>query len=96
MAASGIGYGDGDDTTTLSDMMNGYMAFFARRTFTVADLPSITSLVLFMDYDNGFAAYLNGVEVVRRGLGTAPTAITFDQAATDHAAMANGGTPEFM
>jgi hypothetical protein len=93
---TGIGYGDGDDATTLTDMMNGYVAFFARRAFNVTDLPSITRLVLFIDYDDGFSAYLNGVEVARRGLGTAGTPIAFDQTADGHEAQMSGGVPEFI
>jgi hypothetical protein len=29
---SGFGYGDGDDNTTLSDMQNGYLSVYARKT----------------------------------------------------------------
>jgi hypothetical protein len=94
---TGIGYGDNaalvqDDATVLADMQNGYMAFFARRAFTILDLPSVSRLVLSIDYDDGFVAYLNGAEVVRAGLGAVGTPVAFDQAATTHEA----GTVEFF
>jgi hypothetical protein len=62
---TGIGYADGDDTTVLTDMMNGYMSIFTRKTFEVSNAAAITNLVLRINYDDGFVAYLNGVEVAR-------------------------------
>jgi uncharacterized protein (DUF3820 family) len=93
---TGIGYGDNaagtpDDATVLDDMMGSYMAFFARKTFTVSNLASVIRLVLVIDYDDGFVGYLNGVEVVRRGF-TAGSAVAFDAAATSHEA----GTAEYI
>ena len=79
--ASGVGYGDADDATVLDDMEDGYVAFFARRTFTASGIGSLTNLVLQIDYDDGFVAYLNGTEIARRGLGTAGSVVAFDQLA---------------
>jgi hypothetical protein len=39
-------------------------------------------LILEVDYDDGFVAYLNGTEVARRGLGTVGIVPMFDQSAT--------------
>lgn len=72
----GFGYGDGDDRTNLSDMQNGYAAFFTRKTFVVADPNAINSLTLGVDYDDGFVAWINGVEVARRNV----TSNTINQA----------------
>ena len=66
--ASGLGYGDGDDATVLSDMRNTYTTVYMRRLFDVANPAAITGLELRADYDDGFVAYLNGVEVVRRNV----------------------------
>jgi len=63
--STGIGYGDGDDATILSDMQNQYMSVYLRRTFTVADPAALANLVLEASYDDGFVAYLNGIEVAR-------------------------------
>ncbi len=63
--ATGIGYADGDDRTNLTDMQNRYASIFCRREFTVADPAEIGRLYLSIDYDDGFVAYLNGVEAAR-------------------------------
>lgn len=89
-AASGFGYGDCDDATVFSDMQNNYRSVFIRRQFHVADPAAILHLTLAADYDDGFVAYLNGVEVARRNLpaGT-PTNTTL--AVTDHEASRGQG-----
>ncbi len=78
--STGIGYGDGDDATVLSDMRNNYASVYARREFTVD--PAADNLVLAVDYDDGYVAYLNGVEIDRSpnmgGTGEPPA---FDQLA---------------
>ncbi len=65
---TGIGYGDGDDATVLTDMEDVYTAIFARYEFTVADPSTLASLSLLIDYDDGFIAYLNGAELTRRSM----------------------------
>jgi len=67
---SGFGYGDNDDATVLGDMQNGYLAVFIRDRFQVADATKVTSLTLTVNYDDGFIAYLNGVEVARANVTT--------------------------
>lgn len=63
----GFGYGDGDDATTLSDMRNGYRTVAIRRLFVVTEAPPAEErLILRADYDDGFIAYLDGVEIARR------------------------------
>jgi hypothetical protein len=85
--ATGIGYTDGDDATVLADMQNGYIAFFARRAFSVPNLAAVTSLILEIDFDDGYVAYLNGSEITREHMATAaPNPVPFDEAATDHEA----------
>lgn len=63
--STGIGYGDNDDATTLSDMRNNYVSVYLRREFTVADPQALSNLLLSIDYDDGFVAYLNGTEIAR-------------------------------
>ena len=65
----GIGFGDGDDNTTLSIGVSVMM----RKTFNIPDTSQILKAVLMMDYDDGFVAYLNGVEIARANLGTIGT-----------------------
>lgn len=54
--AGGIGYGDNDDQTTISNTASLYM----RREFSVNQLSAIQALIFHADYDDGFVAYLNG------------------------------------
>jgi hypothetical protein len=74
---TGIGYGDGDDATNLTDMQDGYLSIFCRKTFAVANPSAIDNLVLGITYDDGFRAYLNGTEVAARNL----TGSAFDASA---------------
>lgn len=63
---SGFGYGDGDDATVFDDMQDNYPTVFVRKIFTIPDTNTVSSLTLVIDYDDGFVAYLNGVEVASR------------------------------
>ncbi|HNQ91155.1 MAG TPA: DUF1800 family protein [Verrucomicrobiota bacterium] len=63
--ATGMGYSDGDDATVLTDMRNQYASVYLRRPFTVDDPADLEDLLLAVDYDDGFVAYLNGTEVAR-------------------------------
>lgn len=61
--ATGIGYDDDDDTTILDDMRGSYPSVFCRREFQLDGF--VTAMRLCIDYDDGFAAFLNGIEVAR-------------------------------
>lgn len=87
---SGFGMGDGDDTTVLSDMQNNYYSVYVRKEFTIDDASSVGNLRLTVDYDDGFVAYLNGEEILRRGLGEPGSPVYFNTPASSHEA----GTPE--
>jgi hypothetical protein len=55
-------------TTTppsLTDMRNSYVSVYLRREFTLADPDALSNLLLSVDYDDGFVAYLNGTEIAR-------------------------------
>ena len=69
-----------DEATVLTDGAPS-RSFFFRRKFAVTNLPAIKWLVLRADYDDGFVAYLNGLEIARRGLTNEPVA--FDDYATN-------------
>ena len=51
-------------------------------TLTAAELADTASLILHIRYDDAFVAYLNGTEVARSSF--APTALTYNAAATDY------------
>ena len=79
---SGFGYGDGDDATLLDDMEDGYTTVYIRRNFEVEDASSLLDLALWVNYDDGFIAYLNGAEVARADFGVEGTPEPFDGDAT--------------
>jgi hypothetical protein len=78
-----LGYGDGDEATTVSP--RGLTSYF-RRAFTVSDPASITALSLLLQRDDGAVVYLNGVEVARSnmpaGAVTATTPASSDVSGT--------------
>ena len=52
--------------TILTDMQAGYTTFYIRKTFEVTNTIDATRrLLLTMDWDDGFVAYLDGVELAR-------------------------------
>ena len=83
-APGGFGYGDAGivgEATTLSDMRNSYTTFFIRRTFEItSQIDTNRHLLLTVDYDDGFVAYLDGQEIARanttNGVGSV---ITYNQ-----------------
>lgn len=106
LGPSGFGYADGDDNTVLDDMEQiaddpdtpedesqpGYASVFIRTQFAVPALNLLENVVLEMDYDDGFIAYVNGTEIGRSdNMGTPGQEFAFDDLATGgHEA----GTPE--
>ena len=85
VAPSGFGYGDRLDLigTVLDDMEDSYVAVYLRHTFEIDDLAAISSMAFNMDYDDGFVAYINGVEVARRNAEGTPPALN-TTAPTNH------------
>ena len=82
---TGIGYGDDDDATILLDMQGNYLTVYTRQQFEVADPSAIEALLLQVDYDDGFVAYINGIEVARENIvGTPPAFNDFAETSTDY------------
>ncbi|MBN2279846.1 MAG: CotH kinase family protein [Candidatus Marinimicrobia bacterium] len=73
---TGIGYADGDDETLIPV---GTISLYARKKFTLNTPEDIKKVVLSLDYDDGFVAYLNGVEIARSNVQGYPPA--FNEAA---------------
>ena len=88
---SGFGYNDGDDTTVIPI---GTQSIYLRKTFTINNLSTISSLILDLDYDDAFVAYINGTEIARANItGTPP--VYNSATITDHEAQIyTGGKPE--
>jgi hypothetical protein len=89
---SGFGYGDGDDST----IVQRCRSLFIRKIFRITGRDSITRAVLHVDVDDGFAAYLNGIEIARKNLGTPGTKPYYYQLADSsaEAMIYRGGAPE--
>ena len=81
----GFGYGDEDDNTTITNTL----AVFFRKSFQVDELDEIVSAAIHGDYDDGFVAYINGVEIARSfNMGTPGTTVPYDQTTEgDHEAV---------
>ena len=92
--AGGIGYGDDDDNTEISSTLSLYM----RRVFDFSDLSKIEMILMHADYDDAFVAYLNGVEIARRFIGSTGLNPTHDQSADGfhEASMPSGGSPDVL
>ncbi|MFH1009287.1 MAG: CotH kinase family protein [Candidatus Latescibacterota bacterium] len=90
---SGFGYGDGDDATVIP---LGTISTYIRKTFTIDDVNEITHLLLYVDYDDAFVAYLNDTEIARANVGVPGDHPAYDQTSiTDHEALVyQGGSPE--
>jgi hypothetical protein len=66
---SGFGYGDADDATLLDDMRGSYTTVYVRKLFSIPDPSRYRRFLLSVRADDGFVAYLNGVEVGRARAG---------------------------
>ncbi len=86
-APGGFGYGDnailGEATRVNPGMSNVHTTVYIRQTFTTpAELDTNANLVLQADFDDGFVAYLDGVELARRNVPGAPGSAVLNTAAT--------------
>ena len=81
-----LGYGDPFIVTAVSygpDPLNKYRTTYFRRTFQISTAPEdVISLRLRVNYDDGFAAYVNGQEATRRSMPAGP--ISYSTFATSH------------
>jgi len=89
---SGFGYGDGDDATLVPQAMSVYM----RKSFTIESLDNILDIVLHVDYDDAFVAYINGIEIARSNIGTSGITPNYDTGANEwhEAQIYSGGLPD--
>jgi spore coat protein CotH len=65
LANGGFGNGDNDDQTILP---MGTTSVYQRIPFNIVDTSLITKLIFNIDYDDGYVAYLNGIEIARNGM----------------------------
>jgi hypothetical protein len=67
MGKGGFGYGS-QDTCINTFVPPGSYSVFVRKKFNIYDVNKISQAVLHLDFDDGFVAYLNGVEVGRKNM----------------------------
>lgn len=89
----GFGRGDDDDNTILPDSIR---TVYIRKSFTIIDTSIISSVLLQVDYDDAFVAYLNGVEIARSNIGWPGNVQNWNDFARDEhpASMFEGMPPE--
>ncbi|MEZ6098066.1 MAG: lamin tail domain-containing protein [Pirellulaceae bacterium] len=78
-------------TDVSEDLYQQNAGIYVRAPFTVTDLADVSQLLLRMQYDDGFVAYLNGVEVAARN---APGVRSYNSAATTSRADLDALIPE--
>ena len=90
--SGGFGYGDNDDNTIIPA---GSLSAYFRKSIYVPASMTFQKLLLDIDYDDAFVAYLNGVEVARSGNLVAGTPALQGSVTVDHEArMYSGSLPE--
>ncbi len=89
--SSGFGYNDGDDNTQVP---GGTTSVFLRRSFTVTDPTQVEQLLFDVDYDDGFVAYINGIEIARFNLTGSNPSFNATTPIDREAEIYRGGLPE--
>lgn len=86
----GFGYGDADDNTVIA----ATKSLFLRRQFAVPSGTVVKTLMLDIDYDDAFVAFLNGIEIGRSANLPAGKISISATMSTDHeAVLYTGGQP---
>lgn len=88
---SGFGYADNDDATIIP---NGTSSIYIRKNFDLNNVEDIISLILDIDYDDGFVAYINGIEIARANINGVPPPYNASTNQDHEAQMYNGGLPD--
>lgn len=87
----GFGFGDSDDST----LVFASPSIFIRHKFQIEDTTNLKNVLLHIDYDDGFVAYLNGKEIVRKNMSTIVHPNYVELATESHEALLKGnGIPE--
>jgi len=95
----GFGYEDGDDATVLDTMINRFTTLYVRQSFEITETVDATRRIqLVMDYDDGFIAWLDGVEIARSpnvagAVGTEPSNTATSLAPNHEASAGPSGNP---
>ncbi|MBE0655405.1 MAG: CotH kinase family protein, partial [Bacteroidales bacterium] len=74
-------YGEGTSGTLLGDMEGNYSTFYLRKEFEVSDPGIANELKISVDYDDGFALWINGTLV---NAVNVPSSFAYDQFAPEN------------
>jgi hypothetical protein len=88
---SGFGYGDNDDQTVIPSLV----AIYIRKTFAISNPQKVQELILHVDFDDAFIAFINGIPVAMENIHL-PDAGNYDviEVTGQHeATMYQGGVP---
>jgi hypothetical protein len=89
---SGFGFNDGDDATQI----NNLQTILIRKEFEIQDTSSINEMLLHVDYDDGFLAFINGMLVARGSISSYNEDYSVVQATNHEAVMYSDGDPELF
>jgi hypothetical protein len=67
-----LGFGEGDESTVIGSSVNGFITFYFRQAFAIADPSSLTNLVVILKRDDGAIVYLNHTEIFRSNMPPGP------------------------
>lgn len=88
---SGFGYADNDDSTIIP---TGTHSVFLRHSFDIEDITAVTNLLLDVDYDDAFVAYINGQEVARANINGIHPSYNATPITDHEAVIYSGGKPD--
>jgi hypothetical protein len=93
----GLGYEDtlpGAADLIQTTVASGAYSLYTRTTFEIPDAAQVNALSLGADFDDGYAAWINGVEVYRSAEMPAAGSFDWNTAATNGES-SNGTTPDY-
>ncbi len=93
----GIGYEDGTGAENLirTSLPSGTMSIYTRATFDIDDVTAITGLFLGADHDDGYVAWINGVEVYRSTEMSPTGPLDWNTVPVLQGEPSNGALPEY-
>ncbi|RJP71297.1 MAG: T9SS C-terminal target domain-containing protein [Ignavibacteriales bacterium] len=99
VGSSGFGYGDNDDSTFVGSpniLQPSPVTCYIRREFYVEDVNEVMKAFLHIDYNDGFVAYVNDVEISRSNMQQKSSRPVYNELALEmhDALMINGQQPE--
>ncbi len=93
----GIGYetGSGAENLFQTTVPSGTHSVYTRATFTITDLSTVTEMTLGVDYDDGYVAWINGIEVFRSSQMPATGEPQWNTDPASHES-SNGSSPVYL